>query len=119
MGRRVAPPAPARGDIWDYDPDPTRGREQRGSRPGVILSADWFNGSGADLVAVVPCTTRDRGLVTHVPVPARTSGFTDPTFVMCDQVRTIAVERLRRRRGALPPEVLARVEDAVRYVLDL
>lgn len=112
-------PPPVRGEVWDYDPDPTLGREQRGRRPGVILSANWFNGSGADLVAVLPCTTRNRGLVTHVTVPARTGGLTDETFVMCDQVRTIATERLLRRRGLLPPDLLARVEEAVRHVLDL
>ena len=47
---------PARGEIWLADLAPTRGREQSGLRPVLILSIDDFNEGPADLVIVVPKT---------------------------------------------------------------
>jgi mRNA interferase MazF len=34
---------PLRGEVWMIDLDPTRGHEQGGKRPGLIVSDDVFN----------------------------------------------------------------------------
>lgn len=34
---------PLRGDIWSLDLNPTRGNEQSGQRPGLVLSENTFN----------------------------------------------------------------------------
>ncbi|NLJ36638.1 MAG: type II toxin-antitoxin system PemK/MazF family toxin, partial [candidate division WS1 bacterium] len=39
----MSTPKPSRGDIWMLDLDPTRGHEQAGKRPGLIVSADPLN----------------------------------------------------------------------------
>ena len=41
---------PARGDVWLIDLNPTRGREQAGRRPALIVSVDEFNSGYAGLV---------------------------------------------------------------------
>ena len=42
-----------------------------------------------------------------------------PSAILCDQVRTIARERLVRRRGVVAPRTLTRVEEIVRILLGL
>lgn len=108
-------PEPRRGEVWEFDPDPGHGREQQGRRPGIVVSENWFNTSGADLVFVVPLTTRDRGIPTHVRLPG--GGLGRPSVAMCDQTRAIAVERLIRRRGAVAPETLAAMETVLRRIV--
>ncbi len=46
---------PARGDILELSLDPAHGREIRGSRPVLVLSADAFN-RASGLLLVAPIT---------------------------------------------------------------
>ena len=45
---------PRRGEIWLADLHPTRGREQTGRRPVLVLSVDFFNAGPADLILSYP-----------------------------------------------------------------
>ncbi len=108
-----------RGDVWETDFDPTRGREQAGRRPAVIASVDLLNRGPSGLVFVLPVTTRDRGVPFHVPVRPPEGGLTVPSVILCDQLRVFAIERLLRRRGSLAPETMAEIEDRLRILLDL
>ena len=47
-----------RGEIWWVDLDPTRGHEQAGRRPALVLSVDAFNHGPAGLVVVVPVSSK-------------------------------------------------------------
>jgi mRNA interferase MazF len=49
--------SPRRGEIWLAGLRPTRGREQSGRRPVLVLSVDFFNAGPADLVVVLPLTS--------------------------------------------------------------
>jgi mRNA interferase MazF len=51
---------PSRGEVWDLNLDPTKGREQAGNRPALILSVNLFNHGAAELVVVVPITRTER-----------------------------------------------------------
>ena len=117
MGRVI--PDPSRGDVWEAEFDPVRGREQAGRRPALIVSADRFHLGQSGLVYVAPLTRTDRRHPWHVPVAPPEGGLTAPSFVLCDQVRVFAVERLIRRRGRVGDAVLAAVEDRLRLLFDL
>ena len=108
-----------RGDVWDADFDPVRGREQAGRRPAVIVSTDLLNQGPGDLVYVLPLTSRERRVRSHVRVQPPEGGLTVPSFIMCEQLRVFAVERLLRRRGAVGLRTLAAVEDRLRLLLQL
>ncbi|MHB1846757.1 MAG: type II toxin-antitoxin system PemK/MazF family toxin [Deltaproteobacteria bacterium] len=88
-----------RGSIVWVDLGPTRGREQRGERPAVVISSDDYLDSVPDLVIVVPLTTTDRGWPHHVPVAGRSTGLGQASFAMTEQPRTIARERVVRVVG--------------------
>ena len=109
----------ARGDVWDADFDPVRGREQAGRRPAVIVSADILNQGPGALVYVLPLTSRERRVRSHVRVQPPEGGLAVPSFVMCEQLRIFSVERLLRRRGSVSARTLAAVEDRLRLLLDL
>ena len=53
---------PARGEIWLADLNPVHGREQAGRRPCLVVSVNPFNQGPAELVIVLPLTTKDKGI---------------------------------------------------------
>lgn len=101
-----------RGDIYLVSLDPTEGREQRGSRPVVILSPDEFN-QATKLPVVLPITNGGefaRRLGFAVPI----AGIKTTGVIRCDQPRVIDLAaRHGRKVDTLPEpimdEVLARI----------
>jgi len=110
---------PQRGDILELSLDPTRGREIRGSRPVIVLSADAFNkASGLLLVAPVSqgaSASRETGF----SVTLMGSGTSTQGVILCDQTRTIdARARSWKRIEKAPLHVIAEALDAVRSILE-
>ena len=103
-----------RGDIYLVSLDPTKGREQKGHRPVLIISPRKFN-AVTNLPIVLPITTGGNF--------ARTAGFavslsgagTETTGVIrCDQPRTLdlnarGAERRERVPDFIVEEVLLRL----------
>ena len=118
-GGTPPPPAPRRGEIWWLDVDPTIGREQRGRRPALVLSADRFNASRRGLVVVAPLTTTLRGFAWHVEVEPPEGGLRQPSAVMVEQVRSVSIARLVGRLGAVETATLAEVATRLRLLLAL
>jgi mRNA interferase MazF len=110
---------PARGEIWIVDLDPVQGREQAGRRPALIISVDPFNRSAAELLIVVPLTSRDKGIRSHVAVPAGEGGLDRPSFVKCEDVRSISIRRLWRHLGSVSETTLKMVEARLRILMGL
>jgi mRNA interferase MazF len=109
-----------RGEVWLAELGPTRGREQAGERPVLVVSADPINQSAADLVVAVPLTTRRRGVPTHVEVRQPAGGLPDVSFAMCEQLRSLSAERLGSRPfGSVPASVLSSVQDRLRLLFGL
>ena len=110
---------PARGDILELSLDPTRGREVRGSRPVLVLSADAFN-KASGLLLVAPITqggtaSRETGFsVTLMGTGTRTQGV-----VLCDQTRTVDTRaRTFRKIEKAPQALVQEALDAVRAILE-
>ena len=110
---------PSRGEIWLVDLNPTRGHEQAGRRPGVIVSADLFNSGPAGLVVLVPLTTKEKGIPFHIEIRPPEGGLKQRSYIKCEDVRSVAKERLSQRLGILSRATLLEVEDRIRILLDL
>lgn len=110
---------PSHAEVWLVTLDPTQGREQRGTRPCVIVSANGLNHGPADIVWVLPVTRRDRGLPSHVRVHAPEGGLREMSVVMCDQIRTISKDRLVSRWGVLGRPAMEEIKERLRLFLDL
>jgi mRNA interferase MazF len=101
------------------DLDPVRGHEQAGKRPGLVISADTFNAGPAGLAVVLPLTTRHQGVRSHVSIHAPEGGLRKSSFIQCEDIRSVALERLTRRLGAVSAETMEAVAYRVRVLLDL
>lgn len=104
--------------------DPVRGAESNKIRPAVIVSNDGANSTaerlGRGVVTVVPLTTNvERLYPFQVLVPALASGLSQDSKAQAEQVRSISVERMGRRIGALSSDVLERLDEALRLHLAL
>jgi mRNA interferase MazF len=110
---------PLRGEIWLIDLDPTRGHEQAGKRPGLVISADTFNAGPAGLVIILPLTTQHKGVRSHVPVEPPEGGLRQPSFIKSEDVRSVSLERLSKRLGRVGPATMEAVEFRLRVLMDL
>ena len=111
-------PLPSRGEIWEVNLNPTRGHEQAGIRPALVVSVDTFNHGPAGLVVVLPVTTTARGIPFHVPVGPPEGGVRRPSFIKCEDVRSISRERLIAPWGSVYGTTMNVVEDRLRILLD-
>jgi mRNA interferase MazF len=105
--------------VWLVDLDPTRGREQAGRRPALVLSVDRFNQGPADLIILVPITSSLRPIPSHVRVNPPEGGLNRPSAVLCEAVRSVSKHRLVDRWGVVTPATMERVEDCVRILTGL
>jgi mRNA interferase MazF len=118
-------PHPQHGDLWLVDlgglgqPGGPVGHEQGGRRPALVLSADDFNATAAGLAIVAPLTTRFRGIRTHVTVAPPDGNLARISYVLCEQVRAVSLERLERLVGSISPQVLHDVQYVIRRLLVL
>lgn len=102
-------PAARQGDIWFAGLDPVQGREQAGRRPVLIVSVDQLGAGPSQLAIVVPLTSRDHSQRIHVGLDPPEGGVRAPSWIMPEQVRAIARQRLVERWGQVRLSTLGQV----------
>jgi mRNA interferase MazF len=110
-----------RGDIVVVDLDRTRGSEQRGTRPCLVVQNDVGN-ENAPTTVVVPFTTSfgDQPYPFEVLVPAEECALREDSVALCSQIRTVSTEeRITEVIGSIPDECLDEVDRALEYSLGL
>jgi mRNA interferase MazF len=112
------PKLPSQGDIWDAYLDPVVGHEQGGRRPVLIVSNDSLNTAPSKLCWIVPLTTRDRGIWAHPPLELAGGVLSRPSFMLCDQLRSISHDRLKRYRGRVSLETLESAKSVFAIMLE-
>ncbi|MGI8413259.1 MAG: type II toxin-antitoxin system PemK/MazF family toxin [Solirubrobacteraceae bacterium] len=110
---------PRRGEVWLVDFGDPIGREQSGTRPAVVVSADPLNQSRAGVVIVVPTTTTPRGLPSHIEIEVGSSGLDAISYAKCEDVKSASEQRLIARLGAVNDQAIFGIERALRFLLDL
>ena len=113
-----------RGEIRLVDLGPVRGAEANKRRPGVIVSNDAANSTarriGRGVITVVPVTSSTgRVYPFQVLLRAADTGLDRDSKAQAEQVRSVAVERIGARVGAVPTELLAALDEALRLHLAL
>ena|SRR3990167_780957 len=109
-----------RGDLFWVNLSPTRGSEQAGRRPVVVIQNDIGN-LVAPTTIVAPITTKgfSKDYPTNVRVPKGTAGLERDSTILLFQIRTIDKTRLRTHIGHLSEPYLAQVDRAIRVSLGL
>lgn len=121
-------PKPLRGEIWEFDLNPKRGREQKGTRPCLVVSTDALNQSEFGTVIICPITTTQRtsfrwrvGL-DSLDLRVSDAGWrAQANWVCTDQIVTVDTrERALRHLATVVNAVkLRQIADSLRLLLDL
>ncbi|NSW91665.1 MAG: type II toxin-antitoxin system PemK/MazF family toxin [Firmicutes bacterium] len=104
-----------RGEIWLIDLNPVIGHEQAGIRPALIVSDNLFNHSLAEMVIVLPITSKAKGIPSHIMI--------DYEFLKCrsyiktEDIRAVSSQRLIKKLGEVDFNVLEAVEEHLKLLL--
>jgi mRNA interferase MazF len=107
------------GEIWYADLNPSKGREQAGLRPVVIISGNLLN-EHLSVVIVMPLTTKIKNYKGNpILVPSKSNGLKNESEVLVFHVRSISKERLVRKVGKMGGDELdyavKTLNDILRY----
>jgi len=112
---------PERGEIWLANLNPRRGTEPGKTRPVLIVQSQALLDAGHPSTLIIPLTTNliEDAEPLRIRVAA-TDQLRQDSDLLIDQLRAIDNRRLAQGPLArLSPHLLAKVEDAIREVLDL
>ena len=97
-----------RGEIRWADLNPTRGNEQEGNRPVLVVSHDIFNERSGTVIAVALTSQLQRAGF-PLTLELQSKSLPKKSWVKISQIRTLAVERIGARLGRATPEEMAKV----------
>jgi len=105
-----------RGEIRWADLNPTRGHEQAGLRPVLILSHDIFNERSGTVIAIA-ITSQPQRAGFPLTLELRTGDMPKQSWVKISQIRTLSVERIGKLIGRASQEELAQVIEGLNEII--
>ncbi|MGE5275466.1 MAG: type II toxin-antitoxin system PemK/MazF family toxin [Acidobacteriota bacterium] len=109
---------PDRGTVALVGLDPTRGHEQRGTRPCVIVSdAEIIANQRFTLVVVVPISTTSGEGALYPPLSPGPSGLRKASFALVDQIRAVDKRRIQRVFGSVSNSEIAAIDEGLALFL--
>jgi mRNA interferase MazF len=110
-----------RGQIYWLDWHPSRGSEQSGTRPGLIVQTNIPNHiERYPLTIVVAVTSALKNYLSSVAIaPSTSNGLSQPSEVLCNQIQTVSKDRLLGYIGRLDQSEMQQVDEKLRYILAL
>jgi mRNA interferase MazF len=105
-----------RGDIRWADLEPTRGHEQAGNRPVLILSHDVFNERSGTVIAVA-LTSQEPRAGFPLTLESQAGSLPKRSWIKISQIRTLATERIGRRIAKASEEELARAIEGLNEII--
>jgi len=105
-----------RGDIVWADLNPTRGNEQAGQRPVLVLSEDVFNQKSGTVIAMALTSQPQRA---GFPLTFELSSKALPkkSWVKISHIRTLSVDRLGKKIGKATSDELAQVVEGLNEII--
>ena len=105
-----------RGDIYWADLNPTKGHEQAGVRPVVIISHDVFNNKSGTVIAMA-ITSQPPRAGFPLTLELKTGGLPKRSWVKISQVRTISTSRLDNKAGQVDSEELDLIVEGLNEII--
>ena len=105
-----------RGEIRWAALDPTAGREQKGTRPVLILSHDVFNARSGTVIAL-PLTSQEPRVGFPLALELSAHGLPKRSWVKPGQIRTLSVTRIGRKLGTANAAELRRAIDGLNEIV--
>lgn len=101
-----------RGEVYWADLSPTRGREQGGLRPVLVISHDILNRRSGTVIALA-VTSREQRAGYPLTLRLSSGGLPKDSWVKMSQVRTLSTERLRDRIGVIADGEMAEIVEGL------
>jgi mRNA interferase MazF len=105
-----------RGDVVWADLDPTRGNEQSGQRPVVVVSDDIFNARSGTAIAMA-VTSRAPQVGFPLTLELLSVKLPKRSWVKISQIRTLSIERIGKKMGRVSPEEVDRLIEGLNEIL--
>ena len=106
-----------RGEFYWADLQPTRGHEQGGVRPVLVLSHDVFNDRSGIVIALAITSQPQRvGYPLTWQIPRGT--LPKESWIKISRIRTLSTERLGTRLGRLGEDELQEVVNGLLQLID-
>jgi mRNA interferase MazF len=109
---------PKRGEIWLVNWNPSRGSEQAGIRPALVIQNDIGNEkSSTTIVAAISGTVKIYPM--NVKINPAESGLDKPSLIKTSQILTVSKERLMKKIGKVGRDTMNAVDSAIKLSLDI
>lgn len=105
-----------RGEIRWADLDPTKGREQSGLRPVLIVSHDVFNERSGTVIGIA-ITGQSPKAGFPLTLELKTGSLPKRSWAKISQIRTLSTERIGKLIGRLSQEELAQVVEGLNEII--
>jgi mRNA interferase MazF len=108
-----------RGDIFLVNFDPTIRSEVQKTRPALVVSNDISN-THSPIVSIAPISSSVTRIFSfEVEIPAGFGGLKVRSKIMVNQTRAVDKIRLTKKLGHLPPDIMAKVDRALKLHYEL
>jgi len=105
------------GEIWFANLNPSKGSEQAGLRPVVILSGNLLN-QHLNVVIVAPLTTKTKKYKGNpILAPAKANGLKAESEMLIFHIRSISKDRMVNKIGNIEPAELERSMKTLNEIL--
>ncbi|HRE98497.1 MAG TPA: type II toxin-antitoxin system PemK/MazF family toxin [Flavobacteriales bacterium] len=111
-----------RGDILQVDfgtpPNEVKGHEQGMVRRATV----WKSQERLGLLIVLPVTSKKPHYALYNIIeiqPSNTNGLTETSYVLCHQIRTISLKRIKGKRGSIDQENINKIIPVLKYTLEI
>lgn len=105
-----------RGEVRWADLEPTRGNEQAGLRPVLILSEDVFNDRSGTVIAVA-LTSQEPRAGFPLTLESSASGLPKRSWIKISQIRTLSTARIGRRIARSSEVEISKVVEGLNEIL--
>lgn len=105
-----------RGDIVWADLNPTRGHEQAGLRPVLVISHDVFNERSGTVIAMA-LTSQMPAAGFPLTFELSSADLPKQSWVKISQIRTLSVERLGKKIGSARTDELGTIIEGLNEIV--
>jgi mRNA interferase MazF len=108
-----------KGELWYADLNPSKGSEQSGHRPVLIVSGNLVN-KYAPVILICPLTTKIKTYKGDVILePTADNGLLETSEVLSMHLRSVSRDRLDKCIGKINPEELSTIRKSLQDLLTL
>jgi mRNA interferase MazF len=108
-------------EIWIADLNPQIGTEPGKTRPVLVIQTNLLNKIPHPSTIVCPITTniKEDSEILRVHLKKGIAGLYQACDIMIDQIRAIDNNRLIKRIGILPEDLIDKIKENIQIILDL